>query len=418
MSCDPWAETLGLHKVFFAKPLRFTRGFVSHGLLGASFGLFCAAMAFPALAAGLNGKAVIDIDDPEACASCHANVVSEWRQSMHSRAHQDNDPIFGHMRQTRMAKQGEHIAKECALCHNPRSPSNTETAAAKAGVSCSSCHNLKTVHVGQGLRGAKALEFRADDQLASGRSLPADSSPAHPTGQGIDALADGQTVCMACHDAMATSSGAPTCTTGPEFRARADADETCVSCHMPLTNGPVGIFGRQEQHTSHVFAGPHRAWYQNDSTILQQALDLTASWQTNGFEVTLANKSAHAFPSGFPGRMAVVSVVAFATNGDVIWRNFSNEPMVEDPQAVLNKVYVNADGKPVPAPFSKELKRDNRLKSDETRVLRYELPDAASTVEVKVIYRLLPPKLANFIKLPVDAIEREPRVIAKGRWSR
>lgn len=369
-------------------------------------------------ASGSEGKAAIDIDLPGNCAACHAAVVEEWQQSMHSRAHHDNDPIYGGMRAVRMKKQGPQIAGKCAQCHNPRSPADTTTAAAHAGVSCATCHNLASVHRGGKRKGAKALEYRADDRLASGRDRSAGASPAHPTGQGVAELRDGETVCLACHDATQTPGQAPACTTGPEYSQRHDTSKTCVSCHMPEIDGPVGAFGRQDAHRSHVFLGPHRAWYQNDPTILQQAVALTMQISGAELQVSLQNLSAHAFPSGFPGRLAILRLNGTDADGSIVWHNFTKNPMVDDPQAVFNKVYVNAEGNVVPAPFSTQLRRDNRLRSDETRQLRYTLPANVVSVRAELEYRLLPDKLATFVGLSADAIEREGRVIAQATAQR
>jgi hypothetical protein len=360
-----------------------------------------------------DGGAAIDIEQPRNCAACHATIVEEWEQSMHSRAHHEHDPIYGSMRAVRMEKQGAHIAGNCAQCHNPRSPEDTSTQAAMVGVSCAACHNIESVHRESGQMGAAALRYRDDDRLATGRDLASGVSAAHPTGKGIAELRDGETLCMACHNATTTPAGVAACTTGPEYAERRDTSETCVSCHMPELDGPAGAMGRQDSHRTHTFAGPHRAWYQNDPTILEQAVSLNLQMQGDELEITLKNNSAHAFPSGFPGRLVLLRLIGRDADNTVVWRNFKADPMVEDPQALLNKVYVNADGKAVPAPFSTALKRDNRLRSDEIRTLSYSLPPEVVEVEAELDYRLLPEKLADFISLPDDAIEREKRIIAR-----
>jgi nitrate/TMAO reductase-like tetraheme cytochrome c subunit len=399
-------QALQCRKAFFAFTLKTSNVLAFISLVGVS-------CAFAITPNELSGKAMIDIDQPESCVGCHATVVNEWKQSMHSRAHHDNDPIYGSMRAVRMQKQGAQIAGKCAQCHNPRSPQDTSTPVAMAGVSCATCHNIEAVHRDGGRAGAKALQFRDDDKLATGRDLAFGISPVHPTGEGITALRDGETLCLACHDATKTPSNAAACTTGPEYAERRDTSQTCVSCHMPELAGPAGAFGRQEAHRSHAFAGPHRAWYQTDLAILEQAVSMAAEIQGQNLILTLKNRSAHAFPSGFPGRLAMVRIIGRDADKAVVWRNFAADPMAEDPQAVFNKVYVDENGKSVPAPFSKTLKRDNRLRSDETRMLSYSLPAEVAEVEVELDYRLLPGKLADFIGLPEEAIERQKRVIAR-----
>ena len=112
---------------------------------------------------------LVDFDNPEACAPCHATVVAEWQESMHARAHHDNDPIYGHMKALRMKKQGEQIAGKCQQCHNPRAPAEPDSPAGRQGVSCATCHAATEVHRDRG-PGAKALVF-SDDTLRSARDV-------------------------------------------------------------------------------------------------------------------------------------------------------------------------------------------------------------------------------------------------------
>jgi hypothetical protein len=355
-------------------------------------------------------KPTIDIDDPESCKGCHGAIYREWTESMHSRAHHDEDPIYGAMRAFRMKKQGEQIAGQCAKCHNPRSPEAPDAPAGRAGVSCATCHNVSKVHIEQGRVGVDALTWAEGDVMRSGRDLEPGASPVHGTGPALPAMKDGKTLCLSCHNATSTPGGAPACTTGPEH-SEYRGDQTCVSCHMPEVEGAAGAVGRQERHISHKFLGPHRAWYQDDSSFLESAVDLSAEFANGGLEVTLANKSAHGFPSGFPGRLVVVQVVGKDAAGAVTWKNFDQQPMAEHPDSVLNKVYHDAEGKSVPAPFSVKMVRDTRLETDETRVITYDVPAEVRRVEVSLIYRLLPPKLAGVLGI-ADRIEATPRVIA------
>lgn len=350
----------------------------------------------------------IDYEDPEACASCHAAVHEEWAQSMHSRAHHDVDPIYGSMRKLRMKKQGEEVANKCVKCHNPRAPEAPDSPAGKAAISCAACHNVAEVHTDKGV-GVDALVWGEEGEMRSARDVAPGASPVHGTGKKLAAMADGKTLCLACHDATKTPSGAPACTTGPELAKHA-GEETCVSCHMPEVEGPSGAVSKRDKHRSHAFLGPHRAWYQDDKSILEQAADLEATFQGGKLEVKLTNKSAHGFPSGFPGRVVLVKVEGADAGGEVVWRNFEDDPMAEHPESVLNKVYVDAEGKPVPAPFSKELKRDSRLKPDEVRTITYEVPGGVTSAKVSLVYMLLPGKLAKVLGI-ADAPEAKPKVI-------
>jgi hypothetical protein len=362
---------------------------------------------------GADATALLDIDDPQLCSACHQAVYAEWTESMHSRAHHQHDPIYGNMRTLRVSVQGEGIAPRCARCHTPRSadaPDATGTPAADHGVSCAACHNVTSVHPGQGREGVDALAYAGGTMLRAARDVPPNPASPHATGAALPELADGETLCLACHDATRTPGGAPACTTGPEYAASASG-QTCVDCHMPTEPGPVGVFGRQEEHASHRFLGPHRAWYQDDPSLLRDAIALEGRFEGGTLVVGLENRSAHGFPSGFPGRQAFVHVTGQDASGAIVWENFRDDPMREDPAAVLNKVYRDEAERPSPAAFSASLARDNRLRPDERRELRWAVPRSVVRARVRVTFRLLPQGLARRLEL-TEAVEAEPREIA------
>ena len=367
----------------------------------------------PATAPG--PAAAVDLDDPATCSACHAAVVREWNDSMHARAHHDRDPIHAGMRRMRMAKQGQAIAGQCAQCHTPRSPADVDAPAAKQGVSCATCHAAAHVDLAAG-KGAKALTWTEGTLLLGPHDLAAGASPVHGTGNAPAHLTDGTTLCMACHDATTTPTGADACTTGPEFRAAAategEAARSCVACHMPRVEGPSGAVSTRADHASHRFHGPHDAWHHDDPSFLAQAVDLRLTRAPSGTAtVTLANRSQHGFPTGFPGRMAVLVVEGFDAAGASVWR-------ADD--TVLNKVYVDGDGKPVPPPFSAKLDRDTRLTPNETRTLQFEPPATVASLEARLVLRLLPPPMASSLGLPADpatAELAEPRLVASASWS-
>lgn len=286
-----------------------------------------------------------DFTDPESCSSCHEAIVTEWKQSMHSRAHADHDPIFAGMRALRIQKQGEAVGAKCARCHNPMAPDAPDSPAGKQGVSCGACHEAPS------------------GKLASD---------------------DGRTPCMKCHDATQNPQGAATCTTGPENETMGNVP--CTSCHMrPEADG----------HPAHRFDGPHRAWYQDDPSFLKQAVALQTTREGDSLAVKLTNTTGHAFPSGFPGRIAMLKLTA----GD-----WSAQPIV------LKKVYVDDAGKPTMPPFAASLAEDTRLKPGETREATVELPAGTGEVKAALVYHLVPPPAVEPLGLK-GRPETEPVVI-------
>jgi len=353
-------------------------------------------------------EAVIDVDSPETCRICHAEVYDEWAQSMHAHAHHDKDPVHAGMRRMRMEKQGDAVAEQCASCHTPRAPDDVESAIAKTGVSCSGCHLVQEIHRDRG-PGAKAFVY---GQVMRGPyDLDNGTSPAHPVGEAPTFVTDGETLCLACHDATKNPAGVPACTTGPEHRA-VEGSQTCVSCHMPRVEGPAGaVTPHRPSHASHRFHGPHDAW-NGDPSFLAGGLGLRATLEGTRLTVTLENKVDHGFPTGFPGRMVVVAARGLDAGGEEVWT--SGPPT---PETVLNKVYVDAEGQPVPPPFAVKLEADRRLGARETRAFTFEVPPAVVTAEARVVMRLLPPPMAQRIGL-ADAPEGQPRTLTSVRVAR
>jgi hypothetical protein len=295
----------------------------------------------PAAHASLDGRSV------DACAGCHEAIVAEWRTSMHARAHHDRDPVYGAMRTLRMARQGDQVARKCATCHDPLDPEDPDSAAGRLGVACTACHAL--------------------DDL------------------GAATVADGRTVCLQCHAEATNPAGAPVCTTGSENAAMGGV--SCASCHMPPADG----------HASHAFPGPHRAWYQDDPSMLARAVAVGIDRRGDELVVSVTNTSGHGFPSGFPGRVARVRLVG--------------DGWTAAPDALLfRKVYVDETGQPTLPPFAARLQTDSRLTPGETRTVRVPVPDAVTDVHAELVFALLPEPAAKALGI-TDLPEAKPVVV-------
>lgn len=354
---------------------------------------------------------VVDLDDPQSCVSCHAEVVQEWERSMHARAHHTRDPIYAALRALRMERQGPQIATQCGSCHHPLANDAPDAPLAARGVSCRSCHGVAEVRGG---RGHAALVFTEDRTMRGPHDLAADASPAHGTGPAATHLADGKTLCLACHRDARNPQGVVTCNTGHELAEHADPSVTCTGCHMPEVRAPSGAGSARSTHRSHAFVGPHAAW-DGDDAFLRGAVAMRARLEGEALVVTLENRAGHGFPSGYPGRVAVLQAVAKDAAGAEVWRAWHEEPS-EAPQAMFNQVYVDAEGQPTMPPFAASLSRDSRLRPNETREVRFEVPSAAARVEVTLRFFLIPPKAAETLGLAGEAIAA-PRLVAEATVS-
>ncbi len=365
------------------------------------FGLSCSSPAAPAPASPTAPAAAVNpsanIDDPSACEECHEAVVAEWRESMHARAHHNRDPIYAGVRALRLRKEGEAIAAACALCHTPRAGGDVDGDAAEVGVGCAACHNVTAVHSGTDEKGSRALVYAGGTLLVGPHDVEAGVEEAHATGAAPAHMRNPVQLCLACHAELKSPAGILICSTGPEAAAGKGLSVGCPTCHMARVKGASGVASERPDHASHAFAGPHRAWYQDDTSVFENAVKVEARLVEGAVEVVLENRTGHSFPTGFPGRMVVLQAIARDQNGAEVARAWTNDAMAERPEAVLNKVYVDAEGKPTLAPYGVELRRDTRLSPGEKRTLRIPTPGSAHAVAVSLVARLLPAPLADKI---------------------
>jgi Cytochrome c554 and c-prime len=367
------------------------------------------------VAAALAPGLTLDPDDPATCAPCHGAVVAEWQESLHARAHHGADPVYAALRTLRTQKQGPQIPGQCANCHNPRDTVDHESKAAKLGVTCATCHQLTGVALDGGKAGVAALVVGPAKTFRGPHDFQDGVAPLHATGAAVPALADGKTLCLACHAEAKNPAGLTTCNTGVEYAEGKEA-RPCTECHMPTEPSPSGAVTKATSHKSHRFPGPHQAQRKGEEGVLAQAVALSGRFEAGKLVVRVENKSGHSFPTGFPARMVVLDIRALDASGKEVYKNIASEPMKEHPEAVFNKGYVDAEGKPTLAAFATRLVRDNRLKPAEVRELSVVVPPAAVKAELSMRFFLGGPQLWK--ALEYQGPETKPVTMARVTVSR
>jgi hypothetical protein len=338
----------------------------------------------------------LDVNDPSTCEACHGAVVAEWRESQHARAHHVNDAVYAALRTLRTEKQGADIPGKCATCHNPRDTVDHDSAAAKTGVSCATCHQIDGVHLEGGKKGTGALVASKELRCRGPHDIASGTSPVHQNGPALPEIVDGKTLCLACHGEEKNPAGVLTCSTGIEHAASGES-KGCTSCHMEEVPGPSGSVSSRPTHRSHRFRGSQLAVRTGEPGILAEAVLLSGAFEAKRFVAKLENRSGHAYPTGFPGRTAMLEIRGLDAKGDEVYRNLASDPMKDHPEAVFNMGFVDADDKPTIAAFATKLVRDTRLKPAETRTIGVEIPDSVAKVELRLRFLLVPPPLAKAI---------------------
>jgi hypothetical protein len=299
-----------------------------------------------------------------ACASCHAEIAREWRESQHASAWRDE--VF-------QAAYDVEPMQFCRSCHAPLAPAgrHPDARAAEEGVSCTVCH-VRDGHV-----------------LGPGRSAP--TAGAH-TSDPMVAMRT-SAFCEGCHqfnfrgdsgprgEVYATDE--PMQDTHAEWAMSASAarGEHCQACHMPTVTSPDG-----RTHRSHRFPGG------GDRALLSSAVRVEASARREG-GVTVARvavhpeRIGHSFPTGDLFRRAELRVWI---DGDEA--HAQTVAMAREFRPVLER---DPHGRPV---FVRREARDTRVAPPGVGVvtpteLRFTAP-AATRLRWRLDHLLMPTPLA------------------------
>lgn len=348
------------------------------------------------------GNAFIDADGED------INIYDDWRSTLMANSAKDPfwRATVSHEVLVNPAHQLE-LETKCTSCHAPAGNHTAimrgaayytvaemlEDTIAMDGVNCMVCHSQSETNLGQQFSGAMTFDttrvsygpyakpFLGPMQIFIGVT-PVYSEHINNAG-----------ICAGCHTLVTNSvdlEGQLTGTTfveqatyhewlNSEFSA-ADGGVTCQGCHIPRTNDPVVISANYAFLQPRTPFGMHHlvgantlmlnimrnniddlgilATQENfDSTIAlttrmlqQQTLDVTAEVEeitldTAFVGIKLKNKAGHKFPSGYPSRRAVLSVVVTSEAGDTLFHSgkfdenyevFGHDPQFEPHYQVIN----------------------------------------------------------------------------------
>jgi hypothetical protein len=184
--------------------------------------------------------------------------------------------------------------------------------------------------------------------------------------------------CLSCHglaDGVAAGRDLPAAPCRPRYEPRLQTAEMCYPCHEPTHQAFA------EYWTSDAFATgvrcvdchmqpakdrpgrSHGAHGGFDPDFVKRALKWRCWIEGGEVCISLSNRCGHKFPGEIPSRSFLVRV------------DFPGQPPIYE---LLRKSHRGED------------RRDNRLLPDETRVLRYRLPDGAREASVRLLFKPLP----------------------------
>ncbi|MEO5331393.1 MAG: hypothetical protein H7839_05165 [Magnetococcus sp. YQC-5] len=364
------------------------------------------------------------------CGACHQEIYQQWQNSMHAKSSALKDPIHAGMYKMLIGdptqeglqdKAGNYPA--CLQCHAPIAARDGKTKLDAQpnygdGVTCVACHTMTRysgVKTPDGkLRiGAKAYEF-STDALQGGNGAWAGKEPTPSPGSGKPdptsnpfphaanpQLFKSSDACLGCHEQLNNPHGVAICTIGDILTGTGPVP-TCQSCHMPVVNG----------HTNHALVGGH------DPAQLRRGVILTVAAKTGekGIQavVDITNKLAHTYPTGAPFRNVILKMTALDAAGQVIWQNFKENPMSEDPKAVLMLKLTDNEGKPAMPMMATKVAADSRLQPGEKRTLEYLIPvQGVKRVRAELMYNLVSKMLQEKMGDQLPEAAKKPTQVSR-----
>ncbi len=340
------------------------------------------------------------------CAECHVNIAQEWMTSRHAASTAAANPFYAAMLQWANKASDGQAEQKCGRCHAPVKyldvTQETMTRLAGEGVTCDVCHATKA--------SGGWLEL-GQENVKYGPYQDA-ISVVHKSEFSSFLVSNDQ--CLTCHSNLKSEHGFSFCSTEQEFRKSSfyKSGVTCQDCHMPSLKSKAAELGKMRKIHSHAFYGGYNSEILHNCALL--SIDAKGDSALLTVKVAVQNKTVgHALPTGSPMRAVYLTLKALDADGNVVWQNFLNNPLKEDPQAVFMRLLQNKEGKaPAPPWDASAVKFDQRLDPNETRILEYRLSGVhAQRIVAELYYRLAPPALIKKLNIDND-IYAAPVLIA------
>jgi hypothetical protein len=317
----------------------------------------------------------------EVCGDCHSEEYKQWSESMHSKSTPVKDILFEKVYQKSQLDTKGKTKLYCIRCHVPVSTLNGDFEYKKEitreGVTCDICHTAKSL--------SKEPEhwpiiYESDQsRLNYYRDF---ESPTHQ--ENYLTTYPTSKLCSSCHGAMINIPGMQGCsdlticdTYGESQMAQ--KPEECLKCHQ-----------------GHSFQGVH------SEIMLKKAAQLNLEVAKFGGKINLVvnvmnNGTGHRLPTGPPTRMVYLKVSAYDGEGNLLWTNFKENLMKEDPYGVFHIVFADSTDKAPAFPWiAAKIFKDTRMDAGESRELIYKFPtEGVERIDAKLFYRLAPLSLLD-----------------------
>jgi len=327
----------------------------------------------------INLFALSQFQSSQVCKKCHPVIYKEHYSSQHRKASIYNDDIHKSIWDKHPLKKKELY--KCAKCHTPNDKKlitalkdgkkaiPLDNKAQQEGVSCVSCHNIKSIKHGaksntniittdkKVLYSARESEKNQKDKKYKTKTSffgfvsEKSGSPFHDIDFSNELYYNGD-VCMGCHSHKENSKKFKVCEMDIKDGTN-NEQENCITCHMPKVEGSFSTITKSKTHRYHGFTGSiHKP------KMLSKYVDIEYKKDVEGFDITVVNHANHPLFL-HPLRLAELRVY-----------------IIRDKKRIdLNPVkfarVIGKDTKPSPPWLATEVIKDTQIKAKESRVLHF-----------------------------------------------
>jgi hypothetical protein len=346
------------------------------------------------------------------CKSCHLRIVTEWKESWHSKSHYNKDEYFKKTLDyvARKSRKSVNSMKvKCATCHNPRiSITSTDESyeisavmgldkgssvdkavhdnSISEGINCVVCHNIDEIHddLPASKRGINRISWTKSGTMTGPYSDA--KSPYHKIVHHEFMDKNPNKLCFVCHANDRAMKGLVFVNMEKEYKK---GSKRCVDCHMgekrkdyastyKMYNGKARV--RDVRH--HGFVGAHT------DVMWVNALGLALTEKRDTILIKIENPQPHNIPSGFGSREILVKVT---------YR--SGSKVIDEKSISLTTHYTRKRSRVTIPHLALKASKDMSIPAMGERVLKIAKVKGATSVEVELDYVLVNEEVRNLLKL-------------------
>ena len=361
------------------------------------------------------------------CAECHAEQVSIWSSSWHSKSHTEKNELYAQSIKI-VAKQSnkseEDIILQCGTCHNPHldvksiddnykyaKMFNFTTDKTKliddalksehiqTGISCYVCHRIDSIKQNRNYKtesGYKAISWAKGNTIV-GPFTETSRTNFHKSVQRSHFIR-GDEICLVCHQGQGGQSDLSMYNTGEESKnTDLESKERCIECHMGNAYETINAPKTNSQLASIRLNRAHLFMAGRNLALLKTTFDVNFNKNTN--ILSIKNNISHNIPTGFGSRSIAIKI-NFYTNDKLITQETHN----------IRTLYENDYGTTFSYVATK-IKENKIFKPHEIKNIQIYPPKTSNKISVTLEYYFIDPTVVKDLNLNLSDTFTKPQVM-------